>query len=108
MLDKSIKNGIHRWTNHLTKLGLSKKFISTFVARMNKIRGPLANGCTCDNWGPRWEEDSLNLCCPACWAGALRSDQMMKVNGVKPVTTKMVEESQSWGFYLPNLRQLNS
>jgi hypothetical protein len=105
MLDKSIKNDTHRWTNHLTKLGLSKKFISTFVARMRKIYGPVGN-CTCNNWGPRWIEDSEDLCCPGCFAGALKADQMMKVNGVKPVTMSMINQSQSWGFNVPKIREL--
>jgi hypothetical protein len=108
MLDPNVKNVIHRWTLHLTSLGHSKAFISRFVARLVERRGPLANGCTCNNWGPRWIEDSESLICPACWAGALAADQSMFVNGVKPVTTKMVENSMSWGFDRVKIRQLNT
>jgi hypothetical protein len=107
MLDYTIKNPINRWTHHLTALGHSKPFISRFVARMVRNRGPIGN-CTCDNWGPRWIEDSLNLCCPGCYTLALDSDQMMFVNGVKPVTTDMVEKSMSWGFDKAKIRELNS
>jgi hypothetical protein len=108
MLNPEIKNVIHRWTNHLTSLGHSKAFINRFVARHVKSRGPLPNGCTCNNWGPRWIEDSQDLICPVCWAGALKADQMMRVNGVKPVTMAMIETSQSWGFNVPKLRELNA
>jgi hypothetical protein len=106
MLDPKIKNVIHRWTNHLTSLGHTNYFISRFVARMVKARGPLPNGCTCNNWGPRWLEYSQDLICPVCWAGALAADQMMFVNGVKPVTMAMIERSQSWGFDRAKLRRL--
>jgi hypothetical protein len=106
MLDKTIKNNINRWTHHLTSVGLSKKFISRFVAHMVEERGPLANGCTCNNWGPRWIEDSKDLICPVCWAGALKADQTMFVNGVKPVTMAMIDQSQSWGFDRAKLREL--
>ena len=108
MLDKTIKNDISRWVHHLTDLGHSNEFISRHVAGMVYRRGPLANGCQCANWGPRWIEDSLHLICPACWAGALASDQMMNVNGVKPVTPEMVENSQSWGFDRAMIRKLNN
>jgi hypothetical protein len=106
MLDPNVKNLIHRWTLHLTSLGHSKAFISRFVARQVKIRGPIGN-CTCNNWGPRWIEDSEDLCCPGCFAGALAADQSMFVNGVKPVTTEMVENSMSWGFDRARIRELN-
>ncbi|MBW2646914.1 MAG: hypothetical protein JRE23_12225 [Deltaproteobacteria bacterium] len=108
MLDPRIKNVINRWTHHLVGLGHSKPFISRLIAGIVEKRGPLANGCTCNNWGPRWIEDSKDLCCPACFAGALAADQTMFVNGVKPVTTAMVEQSQSWGFDRVKIRQLNT
>jgi hypothetical protein len=106
MLDPKINNRINQWALHLASLGHDKPFINRFVARMVKSRGPLANGCTCNNWGPRWIEDSLNGCCPACWAGALKADQMMKVNGVKPVSVAMIDQSQSWGFNKPMIYRL--
>jgi hypothetical protein len=105
MLDGKIKNAINRWTTHLTGLGHTKAFISRFVARQVHIRGPIGN-CTCNNWGPRWIEDSEDLCCPGCWAGALASDQMMKVNGVKPVTMTMIVASSSWGFNIPKIQEI--
>ena len=107
MLDLTIKNDINRWVHHLTGLKFSNGFISRFVARMVEKRGPI-NGCTCNNWGPRWIENSRDLICPKCWAGALKADQMMKVNGVKPVTPEMVENSQSWGFDRARIRALNN
>jgi hypothetical protein len=106
MLDPKIKNVINRWTHHLTDLGHSNEFISRFVARVVHTRGPLPNGCTCNNWGPRWIENSRDLICPACWAGALKADQSMFVNGVKPVTMAMIDQSQSWGFDRAKLREL--
>jgi len=108
MLDLNVKNVVNRWALHLTSLGHTNEFISKFIGRMVRNRGPLPNGCTCDNHGPRWFEFSLNGCCPACWAGALKADQMMFVNGVKPVTVKMVEESASWGFNKAKLRELRA
>jgi hypothetical protein len=106
MLDPKIKNVINRWTHHLTDLGHSNAFISRFVARIVHNRGPLANGCTCNNWGPRWIENSQDLICPACWALALKCDQSMFVNGVEPVNFAMILRSQSWGFNVPKLREL--
>ena len=108
MLDKEIKNDVQRWAKHLTELGHTKLFISKVIHMIVDIRGPLGkSGCTCNNWGPRWLEDSLSGCCPGCWALALECDQMMFVNGVKPVTARMVAESQSWGFDKNKIRELN-
>jgi hypothetical protein len=110
MLDPNVKNVIHRWTLHLTSLGHDKKFISRFVARVAFLRGSIGTGryaCTCNNWGPRWLEDSLDGCCPGCFRWALDHHQEMKVNGVKPVTTEMVENSMSWGFDRARIRELN-
>jgi hypothetical protein len=106
MLHKEIKNDVHRWAQHLTELGHTKKFISQVIDVFVKIRGPI-NGCTCNNFGPRWLEDSLTGCCPKCWNLALECGQMMFVNGVKPVTAQMVEDSQSWGFDRDKIRELN-
>jgi hypothetical protein len=106
MLNILIKNKVHRWAQHLQDLGHDKPFINRMIASIVKTRGPLPNGCTCNNWGPRWIEDSEDGCCPACFQGALESDQEMKVNGVKPVTMQMVAEAQSWGFNVPKLREL--
>ena len=105
MLDMTIKNVIQRYTKHFQSLGHDKEFISRFVAHVVKARGPLPNGCTCNNWGPRWIEDSQDGCCPVCWAGALKADQMMFVNGVKPVTMAMIERS-TWGFNVAKLKEL--
>jgi hypothetical protein len=107
MLDPTIKNDVNRWATHLTSLGHTNKFISAVVAGIVLRRGPIGN-CTCNNWGPRWLEDSQDHICPGCWALALKSDQMMKVNGVKPVSARMVEESQSWGFDKKRIKELNS
>ena len=111
MLDKEIKNGIHRWTKHLTSVGCSKAFISRFVAHMVKIRGPVGTGkyaCTCNNWGPRWLVDSQDGCCPGCFAWALDHHQEMKVNGVAPVTMAMIDQSASWGFNILKIRELRA
>jgi hypothetical protein len=108
MLDPKIKNVIHRYVKHFQSLGHDKPFINKFVAHVVTARGPLPNGCTCNNWGPRWIEDSEDLCCPVCFTGALKADQNMFVNGVKPVTTEMVENSMSWGFDRVKIRELNT
>jgi hypothetical protein len=111
MLDPKVKNVIHRWTLHLTSLGHSKAFISSFVAHIVKVRGPIGTGkyaCTCNNWGPRWGEDSEKGCCDGCFAWALDHHQEMKVNGVKPVTMGMIERSKSWGFNVAKLHELRA
>jgi hypothetical protein len=111
MLDPKIKNDVHRWAQHLTDLGHGKGFVSTLIAILVKNRGPVGTGkyaCTCNNWGPRWIEDSQHGCCPGCWAGALDADQSMFVNGVKPVTMAMIDQSQSWGFDRAKLRALRA
>jgi hypothetical protein len=79
------------------------------VANIVKIRGPIGEGiyaCTCNNWGPRWLEDSEDGCCPGCFQWALDHHQEMKVNGVKPVNMNMIERSQSWGFNVEKLKEL--
>ena len=109
MLDNKIKNNVHRWTKHLTSLGHSKAFINKFVARIVKARGPIGTGkyaCTCNNWGPRWLEDSESGCCPGCFAWALDHHQEMRVNGVAPVSMAMIEQSTSWGFNILKIREL--
>jgi hypothetical protein len=50
----------------------------------------------------------MHGCCPGCFAGALESDQMMFVNGVKPVTMEMIENSMSWGFNIPKIKELRA
>ena len=107
MLNKEIKNDVHRWAQHLTDLGHTKLFISQVIDVLVKIRGPIGN-CTCANWGPQWMDSLHGGCCPGCWAGALKADQMMGVNGVKPVTMKMIDNSQSWGFDRDKIRELNT
>ena len=111
MLDDKIKNNIHKWARHLTDLGHSKNFIGLFVAHMVERRGPIGTGkyaCTCNNFGPRWLEDSQDGCCPGCFAWALDHHQEMKVNGVKPVSMAMIEQSASWGFNILKLRELRA
>jgi hypothetical protein len=107
MLDDNIKNDVNRWATHLTSLGHTKEFISKVVAGIVKRRGPIGN-CTCDNWFCTWEYSHRGRCCPGCWALALKCDQMRFVNGVKPVSARMVEESQSWGFDKTKIKELNS
>ena len=109
MLDPKVKNVIHRWTLHLTSLGHSKAFINRFVARVVAARGPIGTGkyaCTCNNWGPRWLEDSQDGCCPGCFRWALDHHQEMKVNGVAPVTMAMIDQSASWGFNILKIRRI--
>jgi hypothetical protein len=109
MLNREIRNDVHRWAQHLTDLGHGKKFISQVIAILVKNRAPVGkSGCTCNNWGPRWIEDSQDLICSACWAGALKADQSMFVNGVKPVTMAMIDQSQSWGFDRAKLREFRA
>ena len=110
MLDNKIENTINRWTHHLVSLGHTKSFINQFVAGVVRLRGRVGTGkfaCTCNNWGPRFIEDSQNGCCPGCFALALECDQEMKVNGVKPVTMAMIERS-TWGFNVARLKELKA
>jgi hypothetical protein len=109
MLRKGIKNYINRWVHHMNDLEFKPEFISKLVASMVRERGPIGTGkyaCTCNNWGPRWLENSEDGCCPGCFRWALDHHQMMSVNGVKPVTMAMIEQSASWGFNILKIREL--
>jgi hypothetical protein len=84
---------------------LSNNVINALVAEYVIERGPVGTGkyaCTCNNWGPRWGENSLTGCCDGCFKWSLNHHQEMSVNGVKPPTRKMITEN-TWGIYVPNL-----
>ena len=103
-----IKNDVQRNSTAMRLAGSSNEQISRVVADIIKDRGPIGTGryaCTCNNWGPRWIENSKNLCCYGCLQWALDYHQDMAVNGVKPVTMAMIERS-TWGFNVAKLKEL--
>jgi hypothetical protein len=91
------------------EMGLSNDFISAVVAQYVKDCNKGVHldkyTCTCDNWGPRWGENSLNFICPGCWQWALDHHQEMEVNGVKPPTVKMIREN-TWGIRFDVINRL--
>jgi len=97
----SIKNLINQRATGQARIGIDKAETARCINDDVQLRGPIGTGkyrCTCDNFGPRFLEDSLNGCCPGCFQWALDHHQEMSVNGVKPVTMEMIESSQSHGF----------
>jgi hypothetical protein len=111
MLDKKINNTINRWTHHLTSLNHAPAFISRLVAIIAKARGPIGTGkyaCTCNNWGPRWLENSEDGCCPGCFRWALDHHQHGAVNGFKPLTLAICEQTRSFGLNILKLRELRA
>ena len=107
---QDIKNKVQRFSTAMRLAGASNEQISKVVAGIIKDRGPIGEGryaCSCNNHGPRWIENSKDGCCPGCWALALDYHQEMKVNGVKPVTLKMIEKS-TWGFNVNKLKEIKN
>ena len=104
-----IKNDVQRNATAMRLVGSSNEQINRVVADIISDRGPIGTGkyaCTCNNWGPRWIENSLDGCCPGCFQWALDHHQEMDVNGVEPVTMSMIENA-TWGFNVAKLRELN-
>jgi len=106
---QDIKNDVQRNATAMRLAGASNIGISRVVAEMVIDRGPVGTGkyqCRCNNWGPRWIENSSDGCCAGCWQWAIDHHQEMSVNGVKPVTMGMIERS-TWGFNVAKIRLLN-
>ena len=104
-----IKNDVQRNATAMRMAGSSNLQIRRVVADIIKHRGPIGTGrysCSCNGWGPRWIENSLNGCCPGCFQWALDHHQDMSVNGVVPPTVKMVEDGQSHGINIKKLKEI--
>ena len=100
-----IKNDVQRNATAMRLVGSSNEQINRVVADIISDRGPIGTGkyaCTCNNWGPRWIENSLDGCCPGCFAMALDIHQEMDVNGVEPPTREMIENN-TWGINVAQL-----
>ena len=108
---QDIKNDVQRYSTAMRLAGASNEHISKvvgqLVAEKHAGKDRTQYECTCDNWGPRFGENSLSMCCPGCWALALDYHQEMKVNGVEPVTMEMVERS-TWGFNVNKLKEIKN
>jgi len=108
---EAIKNPINRMATRLTRAGVSKRSIKHVVALMVKSRGPVGTGkyaCSCNNFGPRWIEDSLDGCCPGCFQWALDHHYEVPTSKLDPnrVTTEMIE-SNTWGIRADVVKKLN-
>ena len=110
MIDlKDIKNHIQQFETANRRTGVSNVQISRAVAEIVNVRGPVGDGpyaCRCNNWGPRWIENSSDGCCAGCWQWALDHHQEMDVNGVEPPTREMIEKN-TWGISADKVRELN-
>jgi hypothetical protein len=107
---QDIKNDVQRNATAMRLAGSSNEQISRVVADIVADRGPIGTGryaCTCNNWGPRWIENSRDAVCQGCWDWSLDHHQEMAVNGVEPVTMDMVEKS-TWGFNVAKLKEIKA
>lgn len=103
-----INNMLQKLVKDYLEMGLSNEHISRIVAQYvkdcNKGKELGRYTCTCNNWGPRWGENSLTGCCEGCFRWAIHHHQEMSVNGVAPPTRKMIN-ANTWGIYVPNLEK---
>jgi len=105
-----IKNDVQRNATAMRLAGATNEQISRVVADIVDERGFAGSGrysCSCNNWGPRWIENSKDAICQGCWNWARDHHQEMKINGVKPVTMDMIERS-TWGFNVAKIKELKA
>ena len=113
MIDlKDIKNPINRMATALSRAGMDKTYISQVVAHMVEDREQNSPTrycespyhCTCNNWGPRFIEDSLDGCCPGCFQWALDHHYEVPTSKLDPnrVTREMIENN-TWGINVAQL-----
>ena len=108
-INLNIKNPIQQFVISNKQIGVGNDEISRAIAAWVKVRGPIGTGryaCTCNNWGPRWIENSESGCCPGCWSWA--SDHHYEVGSASKldrdrVTRSMIEKN-TWGI---NVKQLD-
>jgi len=108
---EDIKNPINQFATAAKRIGISNEEISVAVAEFVKVRGPIGTGkyqCSCNNWGPRWIEDSLDGCCPGCFQWALDHHYEVPTSKLDPnrVTREMIEEN-TWGIDADKVREMN-
>jgi len=106
-----IGNMQQRMVTAMTRVGCDNSTISNIVARYVKNRGPVGTGkyaCSCNNWGPRWIENSKDGCCPGCFAWAMDHHYEVPTSKLDPnrVTTEMIE-SNTWGIRADVVKKLN-
>lgn len=99
---KDIKNPINQYVTASRRIGVSNDEIKIAVADYVRIRGPIGTGkyaCSCNSFGPRWIEDSLDGCCPGCFQWALDHHYEVPTSKLDPnrVTREMVEKN-TWGI----------
>ena len=103
-----MKNTMQRLVGIMTRLEYSNSQINEIVAVNVDERGPIGTGryaCTCNNWGPRWMENSADPCCLGCYNWAMDHHYEVPTSDLDPnrVTTEMIRKN-TWGI---NVKQLD-
>lgn len=108
---ESIGNQINRVQTRMRLMGAKNEWINDVVKGMVEERGPVGTGkyaCTCNNWGPRWIENSADGCCPGCFQWAMDKHYEVPTSKLDPnrVTMDMIERN-TWGINVAKIKELN-
>ena len=106
---EDIKNPINQFATAAKRIGISNEEISVAVAefRAEQLKAKVGlrlYECTCNNWGPRWIENSQDGCCPGCFQWALDHHYEVPTSKLDPnrVTREMIENN-TWGINVAQL-----
>lgn len=108
---KDIKNPIQQYETAARRISIAGHEISRNVANFVKVRGPVGTGryaCTCDNWGPRFIENSQTGCCPGCFNWAFDHHYEVRYHGPAVHVTPEFLEGNTWGIRVDAVRKLKS
>ena len=108
----TIKNDINRMVTRLNRAGSSNECINHVIKTMVDYRGPIGTGryaCTCNNWGPRWIENSADGCCDGCLNWAMDKHYEVPTSKLDPnrVTMEMIERN-TWGIRVDVIKKMRA
>jgi hypothetical protein len=105
-----IKNDVQRNATAMRLAGSSNEQINRVTADIIDARGPIGEGryaCTCNNNGPRFIENSRDLCCQGCFNWAYDHHYEYSIHGQADWLTCEWAEGNTWGINVDKLRELN-
>lgn len=105
-----ITNEVQRTSTGMRMAGAENSHISKtidkLVAEKNKNKPLLRYTCTCNNWGPRWFENSNYGCCDGCFLWSLDHHYEYGYHGKARWLTVDFTEGNTWGIRSDKLREL--
>lgn len=109
-----VQNTQHRHALAMKQAGASNVKISRHVAELVNQREAAdpadrdANPyhCTCNNWGPRFIENSSDGCCAGCWKWSMDHHYDYETHGQAEWLTCDWLEGNTWGIHVDNLRKV--